>query len=288
MSGLRHHRLRIGDRAVALVEGPCGWGECSPLPGYPCSPSNALAAAVEAASVTWPVPTRQSIAVNALVDASSFDASALHGFSCVKVKVGRSDPQADLDLVASVRDAVGPSVALRVDANGAWDEDTALWVLERMAPYDIEFAEQPVGTLEAMARLRRRVRVALAADECVRSIEDARLLRHLDAADVVVLKVQPLAGAWAALRIAEEAAVPAVVTTMMETSVGIAVALNLAAALPELPYACGLATAAMAEADVVLDPLVARDGWIEVRRVMPDALLLRALEDERATYGVEP
>lgn len=273
---------------MLLVEGAHGWGECSPLAGYPCSPANALAAAVDAASNPWPAPRRHSVAVNALVDASSFDASALRGFGCVKVKVGRSHPQEDLDLVASVRDVVGPSVALRVDANGAWDEDTALWVLERMARYDIEFAEQPVGTVEAMARLRRRVRVALAADECVRSIEEARLLRRLDAADVVVLKVQPLGGAWAALRVAEEAAVPAVVTTMMETSVGIAVALNLAAALPELPYACGLATAAMAGADVVPVPLVAHDGHMEVRRVVPDESLLGALEDDHATYGAEP
>jgi O-succinylbenzoate synthase len=262
-----------------LLEGPYGWGECSPFDGYPCSLSAALGAATEAAGRPWPAPVRQTVPVNALVSDPGFDLASLAGFPSVKVKVGRADRARDLALVSEVRDAVGPSVALRVDANGAWDEDTAQWMLARLAPLGLELAEQPVSSIESMSRLRRRVDVPLAADECVRSIEDARQLDRLQAADAVVLKVQPCGGMWQALRIAEASALPAVVTTMMETSVGIAMALHLAASLPELPYACGLATAGALGDDVTREPLVATDGLMRVRRVEPDPGLLAALAD---------
>ena len=158
----------------------------------------------------------------------------------MKVKVG--DP-GDLDRVAAVRAAVGPTVALRVDANGAWDVDAAVAAIGRMSVYDLELVEQPVASMEDLAAVRRRVAVPIAADECVRSVDDARALRRLAAADVVVLKVQPLGGVAAALAVADAAGVPALVTSMYETSVGLAAGLALAAALPELPYACGLGTA---------------------------------------------
>ena len=266
--------LRIGDRDFRLVEGPCGWGECSPLPGYACSASSALAAATEAATRAWPTPVRDAVPVNALVTGSDLDPAALAGFGCIKVKVGRRDIHSDISLVSAVRDMVGPSVALRVDANGAWDETTAESVLTSMARYGIELAEQPVADIEAMARLRRRVPVPLAADECVRSVDDARRLRSLRAADAVVLKVQPLGGMWAALDVAEAAGVPAVVSSMMETSVGIAAGLYLAASLPELPHACGLATVGMLARDVTRVPLVPEGGMLAVRRVAPDLDLL--------------
>jgi o-succinylbenzoate synthase len=287
---LHRHHLRLGGRRVLLLEGPCGWGECSPLDGYPCSPSAALAAATEAAARPWPSPVRDVIPVNALVSSADFDPASLAGFPCVKVKVVRADPGGDLGLVSAVRDAVGPSVALRVDANGAWDEDTAEWMLTRLAPFGLELAEQPVAGIESMSRLRRRVDVPLAADECVRSIEDARRLHRLSAADAIVLKVQPLGGMWPSLRLAEASALPALVTTMMETSVGIAMGLRLAASLPELPYACGLATAGALGDDVTAEPLVATGGLLRVRRVVPDPSRLLALADpyEPEPYEPEP
>jgi O-succinylbenzoate synthase len=277
LGSLRRYRLRLGDRSIVLVEGPCGWGECSPLPGYPCSPTAARAAAIEAAACPWPAPRRDLVSMNALVAGPCFDPDALAGFGSVKVKVGRSR-EADLAVVSAVRDAVGPKVALRVDANGVWDEEAAEWMLRRLARYGLELAEQPVRSLEAMSRLRRRVRVPLLADECVRSVDDARRLRRLEAADGVVVKVQPLGGVRACLRVAEEAGVPAVVTSMMETSVGTAVALNLAASLPELPWACGLATVGALGGDVTRAPLVAEAGRLRVRRVAPDPDLLPGQE----------
>jgi o-succinylbenzoate synthase len=269
---LTEHRLRIGDRRVTLLEGPAGWGECSPLPGYPCDPARARRAAEEAATVGFPPAVRTEVAVNALVERSGFDPGALAGFGCVKVKVGYPG---DLDVVATVRAAIGPAVALRVDANGAWDVETAVERLGALARHGVELAEQPVASIDDLARVRRRVTVPLAADECVRSLDDARRVRKLGAADAVVLKVQPLGGVRAALDVADAAGLPAVPTSMMETSVGIAAGLALAAALDELPFACGLATAALLPGDVTGDPLVpdAR-GRLQVRAVVPDPELL--------------
>jgi o-succinylbenzoate synthase len=269
---LTEHRLRIGDRRMTLLEGPAGWGECSPLPGYPCDPDAARRAAEEAATVGFPPARRDQVRVNALVGGPGFDPGALAGFGCVKIKVGYPG---DVDVVAAVRDVVGPSVALRVDANGAWDVDTAVERLGALAPYGLELAEQPVTSIDDLARVRRRVPVPLAADECVRSVGDARRVRKLGAADAVVLKVQPLGGVRAALEVAGAAGLPAIPTSMMETSVGIAAGLALAAALDELPFACGLATAALLPGDVTRDPLVpGPDGMLAVRAVAPDPELL--------------
>jgi O-succinylbenzoate synthase len=297
---VNEHRLRIGDRAVTLIAGPAGWGESSPLPGYACEPVASRRAAEESARDGWPPAVRDTVPVNALIEGPGWspsqapapaapvgkaaaaargpiDPAALRGFPAVKVKVGRTDPRDDVELVAAVRDAVGPAVALRVDANGAWDLDTAEAMIGRLARFDLELVEQPVAALDDLARLRRRVGVPLGADECVRSVGDARCLATLEAADVVVLKVQPLGGMRAALQVAETAGVPALVTSMRETSVGIAAGLALAAALPELPYACGLA-ARMPGGDVVRDPLVPVDGHMRVRHVAPDPVLLAGYE----------
>ena len=272
MPVLTEHRLRIGDRRITLLEGPAGWGECSPLPGYPCDPARARRAAEEAATLAFPPAVRTEVVVNALVERPGFDPGALAGFECVKVKVGYAG---DLDLVAAVRDAIGPAIELRVDANGAWDVETAVERLGALDRYGISLAEQPVASIDDLARLRRRVTVRLAADECVRSVDDARRVRKLGAADAVVLKVQPLGGVQAALEVADAAELPAIPTSMMETSVGIAAGLALAAALDELPLACGLATAALLPGDVTRDPLVpdAR-GRLSVRAVVPDPELL--------------
>jgi O-succinylbenzoate synthase len=266
---LREHRVRVGAREVTLFEGPAGWGEWSPLPGYPCDPEVCRQAAQEAATLGFPAAVRSVVPVNALVD-GPFLVQAVRGFPAVKVKV-RS--VADVALLSAVRDAVGPTVKLRIDANGAWDVDTAIEMIERCARYDLELVEQPVASIDDLARVRRSVSVPIAADECIRSIDDARRLRALDAADVIVVKQQPLGGVRAALAVIEAAGVPAIVTSMMETSVGIAAGLALAAALPELPYACGLGTASLLDVDVTSDPLLPVDGVVRVRSVVPDLVV---------------
>ena len=281
MTGLVHVclplRAPLGgslQRCVTLVEGPAGWGEASPLPGYPCDPGRSRAAAEEAACGAWPPAVRDRVAVNALVPAVGPDQAAAlaAGAAHVKVKVG---DEGDVDRVAAVRATMGPSGRVRVDANGAWDVDGAVAAITRLARYDLELVEQPVATLAELAQVRRRVAVPVAADECVRGVDDARALHRLEAADAVVLKVQPLGGVSAAMDVAEAAGVPAIVTSMYETSVGLAAGLALAAALPELPWACGLGTASLFASDVVVDPLLPVDGMLAVRRPVPDPALLK-------------
>ena len=264
---LTEHRVRLS-RPVVLLHGPAGWGEWSPLPGYPSDPAMCRRAAEEAATVAWPAPVRSEVRVNALVPALPPDdaAAAAAGHRDVKVKVGDAG---DVDRVAAVRDAIGPHGRLRVDANGAWDVDTAVARIAAMAPYDLELVEQPVASIEDLAAVRRRVAVLVAADECVRTVDDARRL----VADVLVVKVQPLGGFAATLDIIDAAGLPVVVSSMLETSVGVAAGLALAAALDQLPYACGLGAP---ERDIVSDPLVARDGVLTVRRPVPDPALLAA------------
>ncbi len=269
-------RVALGgrlERDATLVEGPAGWGEISPLPGYSCDLGRARAAAHEAACGRWPAAVRDRVVVNVLVPAVGPDEAAAlaTGAAHVKVKVG---DDGDVDRVAAVRDAVGPAGRVRVDANGAWDVEGAVAAVTRLARFDVELVEQPVPTIAELAEVRRRVAVPVAADECVRGVEDALELRRLEAADAVVLKVQPLGGVAAAMAVAEAAGAPAIVTSMYETSVGLAAGLALAAALPDLPWACGLGTASLLAADVVADPLLPVDGVLAVRRPVPDPALL--------------
>ncbi|HEY3241116.1 MAG TPA: o-succinylbenzoate synthase [Acidimicrobiia bacterium] len=284
LGGLEH-------RDAVLVEGRAGWGEWSPLPGYPSDPRNCWAACQEATSEPWPVALRHQVPVNALVPAVEAQAAGrlaaeakAAGIWTVKVKVGADPAGADLDRVAAVRDALGPDGRIRIDANACWDLDDAVLALFRFEKYDIELAEQPVASLEDLARLRRRAPVPVAADEAVRTLEDAYHLHKLGAADALVVKTQPLGGVRPALAIVEVAGVPAIVSSLYETSVGLAAGLALAACLPDLPYACGLGTAGLLAADVVADPLVPVDGMLTVRRPVPDPDLLAAygapLEEE--------
>ena len=286
MTTLTEHRLRLplrlplgglAHRNVTLLEGPAGWGEWSPLPGYPSDPAVCRRAAEEAATTQWPQAVRSQVRVNALVPAvTPATAAALAtGLADVKVKVGVDVGSVEVDRVAAVRDAIGPSGRLRVDANGAWGVDQAVSMIGRLAPFDLELVEQPVASLEDLAEVRRRVRVPLAADECIRTLDDARRLASLGAADALVVKVQPLGGIAAALDVIAAAGVPAIVSSMYETSVGLAAGLALAAALDDLPFACGLGTAGLLSADVVADPLLPVDGWLPVRRPVPDPRLLR-------------
>lgn len=278
MTRVEEHRLRIGDRDIVLLHGPAGWGEASPIPGYPCDPSAARAAATEAATLGFPPRLREQVPVNALVAGPGFDARSLDGYPAVKVKMRGP---ADRDVVARVRDLVGPGIGLRVDANAAWDVDTAIEVGRDLAGLGVELFEQPVASLEDLARVRRAIAIPIAADESIRSIEDAQRAARLDAADVIVLKVQPLGGVRAALEVAEASGLPALPTSMMETSVGLMAGLALACALPELPFGAGLGTGSSTGADVIARPLVPVHGVLTWRDVVPDDALL-------ARYSVGP
>ena len=291
---LRTRFRGVDVREGVLLRGPAGWGEWSPFPGYGAAvAARWLAAAVEAATVAPPAPVREAVPVNTTVPA--VDAERAHrmvvasGCTTAKVKVAERglDPvtsrRADVARVEAVRDALGPNGRVRVDANAAWSVDEATVRLAELQRFDLEYAEQPVATLEDMAALRRRIAVPLAADESVRTAQDPLRVAGLDAADVVVVKVQPLGGVHRALEVARATGLPVVVSSAVETSVGLAAGVALAAALPQLPYACGLGTATLLADDVVAEPLTPAAGWVPVRRMGPDRGRLVAARPDAAT-----
>jgi O-succinylbenzoate synthase len=277
---LRTRFRGIDVRDGVLVRGPAGWGEFSPLWDYDAAESRRWwAAAAEAACDGWPEPRRPAVPVNVTVPA--VDAARAHaivaasGCRTAKVKVAEpgQTPGDDRARVEAVRDALGPDGAVRVDANGAWDVGTAAARLRELdRAVGLEYAEQPCPELGDLAALRRRVDVRIAVDEGVRRSADPRRVDLREAADVVVLKVQPLGGVRAALQVAEAHGLPCVVSSALESSVGIAAGVALAAALPELPFACGLATVALLTDDVTSAPLLPVDGVLAVRRPEPDRL----------------
>jgi o-succinylbenzoate synthase len=269
----------IDVRDGVLLRGPAGWGEFSPFWDYDVAESRRWwAAAREAAVDGWPAPRRASVPVNVTVPAVDADRAhaivAASGCRTAKVKVAEpgQTPADDLARVEAVRDALGPSGAVRVDANAAWDVDTAVARIRALDRVGLEYVEQPCATLEELVALRRRIDVRVAADEVVRRSADPLAVDLREACDVVVLKVQPLGGVRAALRVAEAHGLPCVVSSALESSVGIAAGVALAAALPELPFACGLATVALLTADVTSTPLLPVDGALPVTRPEPDLL----------------
>ncbi len=275
-------------RAGVLVGGPAGWGEFSPFDEYgPQYAARWLACAVEAATVPSPPVRRDTVAVNTTVPA--VDPATAHrmvaGSGCATAKVKVAEPgqdlAADVERVAAVRDALGRDGRVRVDANGAWDVETAVLAIRRLhAAADLEYVEQPCATISEMAELRRRIEVPLAADESVRTARDPSRVARAQAADLVVVKVQPLGGLAAVLEIVDASGLPAVVSSAIETSVGLAVGMRLAASLPELDHACGLATASLLATDVVADPLLPAAGSITLRDVVPDRGLLERAAPE--------
>ena len=279
----------IDTRHGVLLRGAAGWGEWSPFEDYSdaeCVPW--LLAAREAADGSWPAPVRDRVPVNVTVPAVSPERAAAvvaasAGCRTAKVKVAEpGQPEsADVERVAAVRDALGPGGRIRIDVNGLWDVDTAVRRTRELdrAAGGLEYVEQPCATVEELAAVRRRVDVPIAADESIRRASDPLRVARLAAADIAVLKVQPLGGVAACLRIAEQIGLPVVVSSALESSVGLAAGLALAGALPELPYACGLATLALLDGDVTSSPLTVLDGMLPVVRPEPDLLDAVAADD---------
>lgn len=294
--------MRTRFRGITVREGMLlhdpatgGWGEWSPFLEYDDEVARPwLECALEAVAGDWPAPVRDVVPVNVTVPAVDPERAhaivAAGGCRTAKVKVaepGQSLAEDEARLEA-VRDALGPTGLIRVDANGGWDVDTAVHALSVLdcAAGGLEYAEQPVATVEELATVRRRASVLIAADESIRRAADPYRVRDLEAADIAVLKVQPLGGVRACLRIAEEIGLPVVVSSALETSFGIAAAVALAAALPELPHACGLATVQLLTDDVAVEPLLPVDGALPVRPVEADraALARLAADDSRAAH----
>ena len=275
----------VTERSGVLIRGRAAdgseaWGEYSPFADYDSERATRWwSAAMEAARGEWPAPVRREVAVNSIVpEVGPAEAARLAiagGCVVAKVKVGGpgsslADDRARVEAVAAaVAGAGGAGARVRVDANGAWDVDEAVRAIAeldlgaRAGGVDgLEYVEQPCATIADLAAVRRRVSVPIAADESVRVPTDPLGVARLGAADILVLKVAPLGGVRACIEIAAAAGLPVVVSSAMETSVGLAAGLALALALPELPYACGLGTGALLAEDVVADPLVPRGGML--------------------------
>lgn len=279
----------IAVREGLLVRGRSGWGEFSPFWDYDVAEARRWwPCAVEAANGDWPAPVRDRIPVNCTVPAvdgaTAHSIVVLSGCRTAKVKVAEPGQSLadDVERVAAVRDALGPEGAVRIDANGAWSVDEAVHAIAELdcAAGGLEYAEQPCTTLADLAAVRCRVDVPIAADESIRRAEDPLRVALAEAADIAVLKVQPLGGVRRALAVAEACGLPVVVSSALETSVGLAAGIALAAALPELPYACGLATMALLDGDVTSEPLLPIDGFVSVRTVTPDVRASVAAQEE--------
>lgn len=275
----------VDHREALLLEGPAGWTEFSPFLEYDdAEASTWLAAALDFGWQEQPEPVRNTVPVNATVPAVDGAAVAdvlarFDGCRTAKVKVAERGQRLadDVARVRAVRAAMGPEGRVRLDANGGWNVDEAEHAVHALAEFDLEYLEQPCATVEELTELRARIAdwdIPVAADESVRKAADPLAVARAGAADLIVVKAQPLGGARRARAIVAEAGLPAVVSSALDTSVGLAMGLALAAALPELPYDCGLGTASLLAADVTTEPLRPEGGVLAVRRVVPDATLL--------------
>jgi O-succinylbenzoate synthase len=266
-------------REVALIEGPAGWGEFGAFVEYqPPEAAHWLASGIEAAYETPPPAKRERIPVNATVPAVAPERvpellSRFPGARTAKVKVAEPGQtlRDDVVRVETVR-ALVPTV--RVDANGRWSVDEAVSAAAALGP--LEFIEQPCRTVEELAEVRRRVDIPVAADESIRKADDPLHVVRAGAADVAVLKVAPLGGTSAVLKIAEQIDIPVVLSSALDSAVGISTGLRAAAALPALNHACGLATGRLFLEDVADVPNLV-DGYLPVEPVTPDPARLRGL-----------
>ena len=292
---LRRRFRGIDTREGLLIRGPSGWGDFAPFDDYaPRGCALWLASAVEAAFGSWPEPRREIVPVNAIIPAvSAQDAAALarqavleHGCTTIKVKVAAmgevlADDEARVAAVRHAADAALASapkpegVSIRLDANGGWSADDAIRALARLAAYGIEYVEQPCASVDETLVLRRSLDLPIALDESVRYADP----RAFEAADIVILKAAPLGGVAAALALARAWGGPVVVSGALDSAVGLASGLALAAALTGDPPACGLGTGTLLARDVIAPPLVPFEGHLPVERIAPDLDALMAARD---------
>ena len=266
----------VNVREVALMQGPQGWGEFSPFLEYDDNESRPwLASAIEAATVARPARHRDAIAVNGIIpelnDKKEIESlmRTFSGAKTFKVKVGKNLTE-DVVRVARVF-SNAPKAAIRIDVNGLWSVEEALTHLyayyEEIGPF--QYVEQPCATVEELRELKRKIKIPLriAADELIRKAPDPFAVDLTDAADVVMLKVQPLGGIQRCLDIANHHGLPVVVSSALESAIGIEYGLDLAASISDLTFDCGLATGSLLASDVAAHEI--SDGKITLGQISP-------------------
>ncbi|MFC4244255.1 o-succinylbenzoate synthase [Gryllotalpicola reticulitermitis] len=285
-------------REAAVFEGPHGWTEFSPFVEYGDAEASAwLAAALDYGWGPDATLLRPTVRVNATVPAlAATEVPAVlaryPGARTAKVKVAEPGQTLEDDVarVAAVREVLGPEGRIRVDANALWNVDEAEHAIRALEGFDLEYVEQPVASVDELVEVRRRVErlgILIAADESVRKATDPLAVARAGAADVLIIKAQPLGGIRSALAIAAAAGLPCVVSSALDTSIGLAMGAQLAAALPTQDFDCGLGTAALFASDVTDAPLLPVDGAIPAARVTPSPELLErnaAPADRRAWW----
>ena len=284
----------ITTREIALIDGPAGWGEFGAFPEYgPPEAAHWLAAGLDAAYRPLPPVRHTSIPINATVPAVPAAAVAdvlarFPGARTAKVKVAEPGQSLadDVARVTAVR-ALVPTV--RVDANGGWSVDEAVTAARALtADGPLEYLEQPCATVPELAEVRRRVQVPVAADESIRKAEDPLYVVRSRAADIAVLKVAPLGGVRAMLAVAEQIDIPIVVSSALDSAVGIGIGLVAAGCLPSLPHACGLGTGGLFVDDIA-ETVAPVDGELPAAAVVPDPARVAALAaaPERARWWID-
>jgi o-succinylbenzoate synthase len=223
------------------------------------------------------IAPQSHVAVNAVIGVKATQAAVMaarearnDGFGCVKLKVGLGENlQKEIERIAVVREAIGPEMHLRLDANEAWGLEEARAILSHCVPYAIQYVEQPLKAhdLSGMRTLRQAVSIPIAADEAVYSLESARLVMEQEAADILVIKPQLVGGLLIGQQIIAEATqreIQCVITSTIETGIGLTAALYLAASSPAITLECGLATLSLLADDLLVDEIPLRHGFIEV------------------------
>lgn len=278
----------IQTREALLLRGPAGWTEFSPFVEYVDADAAAwLAGAIEFGWAEPPAALRHEIPVNATVPAVAASEVAgvlarFDGCRTAKVKVAEAGQSLadDIARVRAVREGLGAEGRVRLDANGAWNVDEAEHAVHALSEFDLEYVEQPCASIDELIELRRRIKymgIPIAADESVRRAEDPLAVARAGAADIIVIKAQPMGGLRRALAVVAEAGLPAVISSAVDTSIGLSMGAALAAALPDLDYDCGLGTSSLFIEDVVVPALRPSGGMIPVGRVEPDATRLEEL-----------
>ncbi|RFA16858.1 O-succinylbenzoate synthase [Subtercola boreus] len=276
----------VDTREALILRGPEGASEFSPFVEYSDEEAAAwLAAAIDFGWVATPPTLRDRIPVNATLPAVGVEdiGSVLDrypGCRTIKIKVAEHGQTLgdDIARVREARNRLGADGRIRLDANGGWNVDEAEHAIHALAEFDLEYVEQPCASVDDLWEIRQRVKymgIPVAADESVRKADDPLDVARRGAADLLVIKAQPLGGIRSALDIVERAGLPVVVSSALDTSIGIAMGAHLAACIPELEYDCGLATAALLVADVTAEPLVPVDGSIPVVRPELDETLVQ-------------
>ena len=257
-------------REIALIQGEYGWGEFSPFLEYDDAESAPwLACAIEAATTPKPKLYRTEVAVNGTIPALNDEVELARivdsypGVTTFKIKVG-SNAQEDIARINIIR-SLRPGAKIRLDANGLLSVDQTVSLLQLAG--EIEYIEQPCATLEELRELKKRIDVKVVGDEVLRKAKNPFAVELEGAIDYLMLKVQPLGGIARAHQLAEHHKLPVVVSSALESAVGINYGLILAASFESMKFDCGLGTGSLLAKNVADLPIV--DGKIQISEVVP-------------------